>query len=139
MLHHLPEGVRIKCIIPSVSPPEHQSTDEEDYNGVGAGKGPWPRLLGVGGMNNQSRLLESSDATTLSAIMSRSSRGRGNILDKKVCMYKSRNMTAWLVGEGASGSCTAAMILLGREEAEASLLTAKTEIRQVPQPPKWPH
>lgn len=107
--------------------------------GWGQGRVPGPDCWGVGGMSNQSRLLESSDATTLSAIMSRSSRGRGNILDKKVCMYKSRSMTAWLVGEGASGSCTAAMILLGREEAEASLLTAKTEFRQVPQPPKWPH
>lgn len=135
MLYGLPDGVRIQVYhtrLQSLRAPEHLQWS-------GCREGSLAQTVGMGAMTNQIRFLENSDATTLSVRMSRSSRSSANTLDKKVCMYKSRSMTAWLVGEGASGSCTAVMIPLGREEAEASLLTAKTEIRQVPQPPKWPH
>lgn len=42
-------------------------------------------------------------------------------------------------GGGGGGVVQKVVILPGREEAEASLLIAKKEIRQVPQPPKWSH
>lgn len=49
-------------------------------------------------------------------------------------MYiKSRSMIAWSVGKGAFGRGRA-VILPGREKADASSLIAKAEIRQVPQP-----
>lgn len=85
---------------PASVPPEHHSPDGEDYDGVDTGKGPWPRLLGVERGSNQSRLLESSDATTLSARMSRSSRGKGNILDKKACVYKIQKHHSLVSGGG---------------------------------------
>lgn len=96
---------------------EHRSTDGEDCGGAVAGKGPWSRPLGEGGVSNQSKSLESSEATGLSARMSRSSRGKGNILDKKVCMYKIQKHHRWLV---VVGGVQKVVILPGREEAEAS-------------------
>lgn len=72
---------------------------------MGTGEGPWPKLLGVGLGGNQSRLLGSSNTTTLSIRISRSPRHRSNTFWTKGSMYtKSRSRIARSVGKGTSGS-----------------------------------
>lgn len=126
VLSGLPEGMRRKMHC------AWHHSPEEDCDSVGTGKGPRPRPLGAGRVGNQRRLLESSDASTLSTRMN--SRRRGNILAERFTHTQSRSTRAWRVGEGALGSGRA-LILPRREAAGASSLTAKKEIRQPPSPP----
>lgn len=64
---------------------------------MGTGKGPWPRLLGLGQGGNQRRLLESSDATTLSVRINKSSRVRERV---RVCVHKIKTHESLVSGEG---------------------------------------
>lgn len=64
---------------------------------MGTGKGPWPRLLGLGHGGNQGRLLGSSDATTLSVRINKSSREREK---GRVCVHKIKQHESLVSGEG---------------------------------------
>lgn len=60
-------------------------------------------------------------------------RQRKHILDKRVCIYETKTRDSLVSGEGDFQK-RRAVVVPGREEAEASLGTAKTELRPVPQP-----